>query len=245
MTAPSGWAPMGVAVTELQVYKRRCVSVHGVLAATLYHTSAFHEFVHMHCCVCFVLHVCVCSDSNTLWQNDHTLLPRAPRNLSAPLPFLHQPQRRNVRSHVCQHSFPVGSGAALHLCLSSNFFLFLPTSSQEPLWHLTTKSAATGDGRTYGAHDMMAWKCSSICPVVNSCWRVSARLFYSCTQRGRGLFFFWLIISSTFLHFEVTRPTHKLSVLSTVFWVVLPRPTDTTDSEMPSWLVFLILAYGV
>lgn len=28
-------------------------------AATLYHTSAFHEFVHTHCCVRFALHVCV------------------------------------------------------------------------------------------------------------------------------------------------------------------------------------------
>lgn len=136
-----GGAPMGVAVTKVQVYEWLCVSVHRTLAATLYHTSAFSEFIHMHCCVCFALCVCVCvfvggwrvgecSDSNTIWQNDHTLLPRAPRNLSAPLPFLHQPQRRNVRSHVCQRSFPVGSSVSLRFSVSP-LPLFFPSAC----WH--------------------------------------------------------------------------------------------------------------
>lgn len=57
-----GWgrAPTGVAVTKEQVYKWLCVSMHGALAATLYHTSAFYEFIRMHCCVCFALCVCDC-----------------------------------------------------------------------------------------------------------------------------------------------------------------------------------------
>lgn len=159
---------------------------------------------------------------------------------SAPLPFLHQPQRRHVRSHVCQRSFPVGSRAPLHLCLSSPFSLRLPTSSQEPLWHLTTKSTATGDGRTYGARDMMTLKRSSIWPAVNSCWRVSAGTLLHITRT-------WVVFfaGKLFLHFQVSRSRHRLSVLWTVFWVTVPPPADTTNSEMLSWLVFLMLAQRV
>lgn len=179
-----GGAPLGVAATEVQVYKRLCVSVHGVLTATLYHTSAFHEFVHMHCCVCFTLRVCEYVCVLTVILYDRMITPFSPelRGISQlPLPFLHQPQRRDVRSHVCQRLFPVGSGAPLHFCLPSPFSLRLPTSSQEPLWHLITKSTASGAGRTYGAHNMMSLRLLSFWPAGNSGWRVSAGLLYFCT----------------------------------------------------------------
>lgn len=123
--SPQWGAPMGLAVTAVEFYIRLCVSVQG---GRLPHYIIHQPFMRLYACivVCALPCVGVCSDSNALRQNDHTLLPIAPRNLSAPLPFLHQPQRRAVHPHVHQRQLPVGSGAPLHLCLSSPFFPACP-----------------------------------------------------------------------------------------------------------------------
>jgi len=71
-------------------------------------------------CVC----VCVCMhyDSNALWQNDHTLLPTAPGNLSSPLFSLLPPLRGAMCFHICQSLIPCGQQHSIASCS----FSFLP-----------------------------------------------------------------------------------------------------------------------
>lgn len=109
-------------------------------------------------CVLCPVCVCVCSNSNTLWQNDHTLLPTAPRNLSSALLPPSTPEEGCA--FTCMSAL-VSCGQRRSFASMSVLPLFfvpsaMPASSQEPLWHLTTKSTASSDGTTHGRHDMMA-----------------------------------------------------------------------------------------
>lgn len=66
---------------------------------------------------------CVEYDSNALWQNDHTLLPTAPRSLSAPLFCPPPPSSKELCTFTyVKACFPVGSNT-LHLIFPP---LFLP-----------------------------------------------------------------------------------------------------------------------
>lgn len=113
------------------------------MAATLYHTSAFHEFVRAHCCVRFALHVCVL----TVILCDRMITPFSPqlrgtsqlRSLSSTDP------REGMCIHMYVNACFLWAAPLLCISVSSPPFPRPPTSSQEPSRHLTTKSTATGD----------------------------------------------------------------------------------------------------
>lgn len=104
--SPHRAPPEGAAVRGVQVYVEVCVCVHegcNSLSYIIFSRVGTHWLL----CVRFAVYVCTHHDSNTPWQNDHTLLPTAPRSLSAPLLSLHRPQRSYVLPHM---SKPVSCG---------------------------------------------------------------------------------------------------------------------------------------
>lgn len=98
------------------------VNVHGALAATLYHISAFHEFVHIHCCESFALCVCVCVLTVILY--DRMITPFSPELWG--ISQLHSPSSINPRGGTCANMYVNARflWAAALLCISASPALF-------------------------------------------------------------------------------------------------------------------------
>lgn len=138
--SPHRAPPEGSAVTGVQMYV--CVFA-CTRAATVYHTSAFHVFVHTPCRAWFIVYACVCVylcvRIMTVILYDRMITPFSlqPRGVSQ-LHCSPSPSPKGAMCfHICQSLFPVGSNAPLHLLLSS-MPLCLPTYTQELFETLNT-----------------------------------------------------------------------------------------------------------